>query len=442
MRIAQALGWYLPESVGGTEVYVAALTRRLRAAGHEVAIAVPDTAGERTAEYESVPVYRYPVPARATRDEAYGRVAVRGSERLGVWLRRWRPDLFHMHSFVTGLGLFELELARRAGARTVVTHHLPSLGYVCRTGTLMQWGETPCDGVCAPHKCAACRLYVAGMPKPAARAVAAMPRRLGRLAGRLPGRVGTTAGLSASIEDSQAMQRRLVELADRTVVLNEQARAILIANGAPASSITMNRLGISDRIERKPDAPTRSPVRFVFAGRLHRTKGIAELAQAIARIPSDVRLALAIYGPPSDPSEQTLIDAARLLLRDDSRVTFGGSLAPEDVPAILAAADVLCCPSTWFENGPTVALEAIACGTPVLGSRLGNLAELITDGVNGRLVPPGDVDALANAIRQIAERPSLVDVWRAALPRARTMNEIAAEYLSLYGDLARPRVVA
>jgi glycosyltransferase involved in cell wall biosynthesis len=442
MRIAQALGWYLPDSVGGTEIYVAGLTRRLRAAGHEVAIVVPDTVGERTGEHDGVPVYRYPVPAHATRDEAYGRVAVRGAERLTEWLQRWRPDVFHMHSFVTGLGLFELEAARRAGARTVVTHHLPSLGYVCRTGTLMQWGELPCDGICEPEKCAACRLFVGGLPKPAARAIAATPRRVARVIGRIPGRVGTTVGLAASIEENQVMQRTLVDLADRMVVLNDQARAILVANGVPASSITINRLGISERIERKPDAPTRSPVRFVFVGRLHRTKGIVELAQAVAQIPGEIRFTLAIHGPSPDPSERALVDGARRLLRDDRRVTFAGPIAPADVASVLASADVLLCPSTWFENGPTVAIEAIACGTPVLGTRLGNLAELIADGVNGRLVPPADVEALAGAMSEIAERPSLVDAWRAALPRARSMNEIAVEYLSLYDELARQRVVA
>ena len=47
----------------------------------------------------------------------------------------------------------------------------------------------------------------------------------------------------------------------------------------------------------------------------------------------------------------------------------------------------------WFENGPTIALEGIAVGTPIIASRVGNLAEIIDDGVTGELVAPGDIDA-------------------------------------------------
>jgi glycosyltransferase involved in cell wall biosynthesis len=84
----------------------------------------------------------------------------------------------------------------------------------------------------------------------------------------------------------------------------------------------------------------------------------------------------------------------------------------------------------------------VAAGTPVVGTRLGNLLELIQDGVNGQLVAPGDAAALARAMEAIATDPSQVDRWRAALPRVRTMNEIAVSYAALYQELMRERAVA
>ena len=86
------------------------------------------------------------------------------------------------------------------------------------------------------------------------------------------------------------------------------------------------------------------------------------------------------------------------MLAGDARVTFGPGVPGPDVPALLAGYDVLLCPSMWFENGPTIALEAIAVGTPIIASRVGNLAELIVDDVNGQLVAPGDIDAWARAL--------------------------------------------
>src|SRR5439155_524965 len=136
MKIVQAVGWYFPESLGGTEVYVAGLCRRLLAAGQEVLVAAPDAAHdhERTYEHDGVPVYRYPIPSAATRGEAQGLVTVRGAERFHAWLASQRPDLVHVHSFVTGLGLAEIRAAKLAGARVIATTHAATLGWVCQRG--------------------------------------------------------------------------------------------------------------------------------------------------------------------------------------------------------------------------------------------------------------------------------------------------------------------
>ena len=94
---------------------------------------------------------------------------------------------------------------------------------------------------------------------------------------------------------------------------------------------------------------------------------------------------------------------------------------------------MLCCPSVCLEGGPTVAIEAHAAGTPVVGTRIGGLAELVTDGVNGRLVAPGDWRALAAALVEIASDPAgTVDRWRSMIPPSRSMDEVTADYLDLY----------
>ena len=95
MRIVQAVGWYLPTSTGGTEVYVSELAKRLRACGHDVLIAAPEATGHRERTYEEggCRVYRYPIPAMPTREEAQGLVPVRGVERFHRWLATQRPDV-------------------------------------------------------------------------------------------------------------------------------------------------------------------------------------------------------------------------------------------------------------------------------------------------------------------------------------------------------------
>jgi glycosyltransferase involved in cell wall biosynthesis len=97
----------------------------------------------------------------------------------------------------------------------------------------------------------------------------------------------------------------------------------------------------------------------------------------------------------------------------------------------------------WFENGPTIALEAIAAGTPIIASRVGNLAELIVDDVSGQLVAPGDIDAWARALTRAATAPAdTIDRWRRAVQRARTMDEVASDYLALYAETSASRRLA
>src|SRR5205814_6461494 len=119
--------------------------------------------------------------------------------------------------------------------------------------------------------------------------------------GALPGRLGTTLGMSASIDEYQQLQRELFRLLDRFVVLNETARHMLIADGAPAAKIVINRLGISQRgVVRKIGAdqrPTQTPVKFAYVGRLDPTKGLLELASAVRAVPAHVPFELQVRGP-------------------------------------------------------------------------------------------------------------------------------------------------
>ena len=182
MRIVQAAGWYLPTSNGGTEIYVSELAKRLRAAGHEVLIAAPEAMGqpERTYDLDGFKVYRYPIPPRVTRDEAQGRVVVRGAELFHEWLRRAAPDVVHVHTYVTGLGLAELRAAKQIGAKVVATTHAASLGFTCQRGTMMRWGSKLCDGLVRPAKCAACQLQHRGVAVPIAIGAALIPAAGGR----------------------------------------------------------------------------------------------------------------------------------------------------------------------------------------------------------------------------------------------------------------------
>ncbi|MFB3916259.1 MAG: glycosyltransferase [Terriglobales bacterium] len=438
MKIVHALGWYYPESFGGTEVYVAGLAQRLRRAGHHVAIAAPlrGLNGAQTYEHDSLPVFRYPGPANPTRAECQVRVATRGSEEFIRWLASERPDVLHVHTFTVGLGVFELEAARNLGIRIIVTNHLGSIGYTCLRGTLMRWGQTSCDGICAPFRCSACVLQARGLPKLASFAVTGFSVLLPRVFTLLPGRLGTALGLPETIRHHQRLQRRVLDAANRFIVLNRAAFDILVANGAPTHKLEINYLGTSFEISRKPTAdqrPTSRPVRFGYFGRFVEIKGVFDLARAVQSLPKDIEFLLEFRGPCNGPGERAILRQLREMLAGDSRVSFCDPVPSAEAPQILKSYDILLVPSRWFENGPTVMNEAFAVGTPVVGTRIGAMPEIVQDGVNGRLFEPGQWPQLAAIMKEIALDPTgTIDRWRRALPPTRTMDDIAADYECTY----------
>ena len=437
MKITYAVGWYYPDGRGGTEAYVAALARHMRAAGHDVSVVAPQAGlnGTRAYEHDGVRVFRYGVSARPTRDEVRGSVAARGAETLHAWFQRERPDLVHVHAFVTGLGLAEVRAARAVGARVWVTTHAARLGWLCERGTMLFEGRTLCDGIAEPAKCTACVLADRGAVASLAGAVSALPRAASAAAlAVLPGRSATLAGMPALIADNLDRQRALFDETQGFVVLTEWARQAVVANGAPASKVHLNRLGcVVPAGGMRPAAPTRSPVTVGYVGRLDAVKGVDVLARAVRMVPKDVPLRVVVRGPVDTADERAVLASVRDAVGDDPRVTIGGGVLRDEMGDVLRALDVLVCPSRTLEGGPTIAIEAMAVGTPVVGSKIGGLAELVRDGVWGRLVPPEDARALAGVLEAIARDPAgTVDAWRAALPVMRTMDDVAREQEMMY----------
>jgi len=276
-----------------------------------------------------------------------------------------------------------------------------------------------------------------GMPRAMAALIAGLPGAVAELARRAPGRIGAAFALPAFIRDQKARQRRLLATVDRFVLLTDWARHTVAANGAPATKIAVNRLGVAHRpFTRKPgpdDRPTTTPVRLAYVGRFDPIKGVEGFVRALTSLSADVPFRAELIGPVFTAAEQGVVDNLRRLIGGDPRITIAEPVPHARMSQALAGFDVICCPSLAAEGGPTVAIEAHAVGTPVIGTRIGGLAELVTDGVNGRLVAPGDWGALADSIRSMVVDPAgTIDRWRRVLPPVRTLDDVTRDYLALY----------
>jgi glycosyltransferase involved in cell wall biosynthesis len=146
---------------------------------------------------------------------------------------------------------------------------------------------------------------------------------------------------------------------------------------------------------------------LAFAGRLTVQKSLGVALEALAQV-EGVSIVLAGEGNEREPLERR---AAELGL--GARVRFLGAQPRERVVELFRAADASILSSSW-ENFPHTVVEALAAGTPVISTRTGGVAEVVTDGVNGLLVPPGDPDAFAGAVRRFFADAELRERLRAA----------------------------
>lgn len=146
---------------------------------------------------------------------------------------------------------------------------------------------------------------------------------------------------------------------------------------------------------------------LAFAGRLTAQKSLELAVRAVAEA-AGVELVIAGEGPDREPLERL---SRELGIAD--RVRFLGAQPRERVLELFRAADAAILSSSW-ENFPHTVVEALSVGTPVLATRTGGVAEVVRDGENGLLVEPGDVSALAAAVRRYFEDEALRSRLRAA----------------------------
>jgi D-inositol-3-phosphate glycosyltransferase len=217
----------------------------------------------------------------------------------------------------------------------------------------------------------------------------------------------------------------------------------LTRTGVPAGQISVVPCGVDTRVF-TPDGPAArrsARPRLLALGRLVERKGVATVIAALARLP-DAELVVA--GGPNRRDLGTSDDYR--LLREAAgrhgvagRVTFTGSIAQPEVPALIRSADVVVC-TPWYEPFGIVALEAMACGVPVVASAVGGLADSIVDHQTGWLVPPRDPAALASALGQLLADPAKrAALGAAGVERARrrySWRRVAAQTEAVYLRLA------
>jgi glycosyltransferase involved in cell wall biosynthesis len=355
---------------GGQNVHVAALARELARLGCDVVVYTRRDDADLPDEVLTPDGYRVDHvaagPARPiAKDDIFGHI----DELAHGLSRRWQaqpPDLVHAHFWMSGHA--SLPAARRLGLPFVQTFHA--------LGVVKQRHQGPAD------------------TSPQARNDAEQVLAI------------SSDAIIATCTDEEA---ELLHLGARRQGIH------IVPSGVDVTIFTPD----GPRALRRPGTP-----RLVSVGRLVPRKGVADVVAALATVP---RAELVVVGGPAEGIEgddeacrlRHIATEAGVL----ARVRFTGGLRRHAVASLLRSADVTIC-APWYEPFGIVPIEAMACGSPVVGTAVGGLLDTIEHGVTGLLVPPRRPDILADAIQQVlADGGQQAAMGRAAATRARRLYD-------------------
>jgi glycosyltransferase involved in cell wall biosynthesis len=415
MRILQVVHQFPPSKVGGTEIYTQDLARELARQGHEVivfhreALATDQPCSEERA-FDGVRIHRvcYNVsPAPSLRSfllSFSNRFIEKDFARL---LTEARPDVVHFQH-LKDLSVALIDVADRHGIPMLMTLH--DYWLLCGNAQLLRPNGSLCRGPLLWLNCAHC--------------AAARVHRPHLLLG---------APLIASLFAYRSlMVRRAMGRVPLFITPTLFTKRIFERHGVPPAKIRHLAPGIDIEVAKTKRANERGGVvRFVYVGGLSWQKGVHVLVEAFNGI-DRAEARLCIYGDESSFPEYSAILHE---LATNPAIRFVGSVPHQELGQVLADADAVVVPSLWYETYCLVIQEAFAAGVPVIASDLGALAERVTDGVDGMLVPPHDPGALREAMQKMIDDRSLLARLRKNVPRTKRLGTHTDEILTLYKGL-------
>jgi glycosyltransferase involved in cell wall biosynthesis len=331
-----------------------------------------------------------------------------------AYLLETHPDLIHFQHCV-GLSAGLPAIATGLGIPFVLTLH--DYWYICPTTRLLTRTMAMCSGPHREAECGQClgpAVEVSGVLhripyyeriRDTLVPYALQRRVLTWLAGR-----GSTAPPRAGrvpqpFLDRMYFMQRMLASAPRLLSPSDFCSQVYRGYGVRTEAMTVLPWGFD--LERWRHVPAWTPssrMRVGYIGTLSAHKGVDVLVRAFRR--ADITGAeLHVFG--SGVRGDAYASELGKLAAGDSRIHFLGRYDNNRLPDLLAGVDVVVVPSRWHETFSIVAREALLAGRVVVASQVGAIPEVITNSVNGLLVPPADEAALAQALGRLAADQSL-----------------------------------
>ena len=282
--------------------------------------------------------------------------------------------------------------------------------------------------------------------------VSIKPVLYGGIAARLSGRrpaVHAISGLGHIFANRSAKARALQTLSQpafkialagektRVIFQNPDDRRLFVERDLVerAKTRVIRGSGVNESQFRMSSEDLTGPPVVLFAGRLLWQKGLGEFVEVASRLRGLARFRVAGYEERTSPQN---VSAKQLQAwQSEGLIEWLG--ARDDMPAVYAGSSIVCLPSTYGEGVPKVLIEAASCGRACVTTDTPGCREIVRHRVNGLLVPPHDIDALAQAVKSLIDDPAtrmqMGAAGRKIVLESFTLRQVLDETIALYDEL-------
>ncbi len=362
MKICFISSLYPPSIIGGAEISVKRTADGLTKKGHEVFVITTSVNGKGSIEevggvkvYRINPLNLYAMYNHQNQPEILKPIW----HTIDLWnphsylvvkniLKKETPDIVHVNNY-KGLSLSVFSAAKRLNLPLIFTAHDYSL--ICPRANLLKGSGEICT---TPPRL--CRLY-------------------------------------------NKIQRDLVDDKPDLVTAPSQFVINKLEGSGLFKNVKTMKLPLGIELGDKKAEKDYDTIDILYVGGLSRHKGVHILIDAFKKLEYET-MRLHILGKGKDEDE------FKKTAGSDKRIIFHGFVPDEELITLYRKANVSVVPSIWYDNSPMVIYESLTNGTPVIGSRIGGIPELIEEGYNGFLFETGNVEELKGILENLIEHPS------------------------------------
>ena len=403
---------------GGSETYYFSLAEALREHGHEVHFFSMQDERNRPCEDADLFVSHREYNGKLTiREQASSAINLIWSrearDKFQKLCERVRPDVVHLNLVHRQITLSILDVPYLKQHRVPVVYTAHEYVALCPCYTMLDGRGEVCEG-CLHGSYAGC-----------------IKKRCVK---------GSLAKSALAVAEAEFIRRRrYYDRIDSVVAPSRFLAGKLVEGGFPSERVVALQNFLPDSVVREIDGVEplcEAESYLLYFGRLSKEKGVGVLLEAYARYADAVSTPMRLIIVGTGPQEADYRSLAERL-GVSGNVEFAGFKSGLELRSIVKGAAFSVMPSVWYENMPYSGIESLASGTPVIGSNIGGIPELVIDGETGFLAGPGDVDGLANAMERAEKtsasmRASMGEYCRAYIRERCDQQSYCSAVLSVY----------